>query len=77
MKSHGRMSILFHDGLLTWQQVFYHIISGAKIFYFIPPTPTNLRKYEKWSSSPDQPTIFLGDEVKECYKVQITAGNTM
>ncbi|GAB5592786.1 JmjC domain-containing histone demethylation protein 1 [Umbelopsis nana] len=57
--------------------VFYHIISGAKIFYFIPPTPTNLRKYEKWSSSPDQPTIFLGDEVKECYKVQITSGNTM
>ncbi|KAI9284588.1 hypothetical protein BC943DRAFT_56026 [Umbelopsis sp. AD052] len=57
--------------------VFYHIISGSKVFYFIPPTPTNVRKYEKWSSSPDQPTIFLGDEVKECYKVHITAGHTM
>ncbi|KAH8549436.1 hypothetical protein BGW37DRAFT_409516, partial [Umbelopsis sp. PMI_123] len=57
--------------------VFYHILSGSKVFYFIPPTPTNLRKYEKWSSSPDQPTIFLGDEVKDCYKVHIRAGNTM
>ncbi|KAJ2956101.1 hypothetical protein NQZ79_g7998 [Umbelopsis isabellina] len=57
--------------------VFYHILSGSKIFFFIPPTSVNLRKYEKWSSSPDQPTIFLGDEVKECYKVHIKAGNTM
>ncbi|KAJ3125259.1 JmjC domain-containing histone demethylation protein 1 [Physocladia obscura] len=49
--------------------VFYHILSGEKIFYFIRPTPINLRKYEKWSNSPDQSKIFLGDEVKECIEI--------
>ncbi|KAL1917515.1 uncharacterized protein VTP21DRAFT_3908 [Calcarisporiella thermophila] len=57
--------------------VFYHILSGEKIFYFIPPTPKNLKKYEKWSSSPDQSSTFLADEVEECYAVNLKAGNTM
>ncbi|CAO3647477.1 unnamed protein product [Cunninghamella echinulata] len=57
--------------------VFYHIISGSKVFYFIEPTSKNLKKYQKWSSSPDQTTIFLGDQVKNCYSVHLKAGNTM
>lgn len=65
--------------------VFYHILSGAKIFYFIPPTPKNIKKYEDWSSSPEQASmdstltigVFLGDLVSECYKLHLTAGNTM
>ncbi|KAI9344319.1 hypothetical protein BDR26DRAFT_212314 [Obelidium mucronatum] len=57
--------------------VFYHLLSGEKHFYFVRPTPVNLKKYEKWSSSPDQSKIFFGDEVKECIEVRITAGNTM
>ncbi|CAO3629596.1 unnamed protein product [Cunninghamella blakesleeana] len=57
--------------------VFYHIISGSKVFYFIEPTSKNLKKYQKWSSSPDQSTIFLGDQVKNCYAVHLKAGNTM
>ncbi|KAJ3217401.1 JmjC domain-containing histone demethylation protein 1 [Dinochytrium kinnereticum] len=57
--------------------VFYHLLSGEKIFYFIRPTAVNLKKYEKWSSSPDQNRIFLADEVKECVEVRLTAGNTM
>ncbi|ORZ03806.1 hypothetical protein BCR43DRAFT_484016 [Syncephalastrum racemosum] len=57
--------------------VFYHIVSGSKVFYFIEPTPTNLRKYEKWNQSPDQSHVFLGDEVKKCYAVHLKAGNTM
>ncbi|GAN07809.1 jumonji protein [Mucor ambiguus] len=57
--------------------VFYHILSGAKTFYFIEPTPKNLKKYQKWSSTSEQSTTFLGDEVKECYQVKLTAGNTM
>ncbi|KAJ3108839.1 JmjC domain-containing histone demethylation protein 1 [Phlyctochytrium planicorne] len=72
----------YTDGFLTLKDfggssVFYHILSGEKIFYFIRPTPLNLKKYEKWSSSPDQSRIFLGDEVKECIEVRLTAGNTM
>ncbi|KAJ3043845.1 Lysine-specific demethylase 7A, partial [Rhizoclosmatium hyalinum] len=57
--------------------VFYHLLSGEKHFYFIRPTPVNLKKYEKWSTSPDQGTTFFGDEVKECIEVRIVAGNTM
>jgi hypothetical protein len=50
--------------------VFYHILKGAKVFYFIRPTPDNLKKYEKWSSSAEkQENVWLGDEVDEVYKV--------
>lgn len=34
--------------------VFYHVVSGEKIFYFVPPTKKNLETYSEWSSSPDQ-----------------------
>ncbi|KAJ3089550.1 hypothetical protein HK102_006116, partial [Quaeritorhiza haematococci] len=57
--------------------VFYHLLSGEKIFYFVEPTLRNLRKYEKWSSSPDQPNLFFGDDVKECCKITLKPGNTM
>ncbi|KAJ1673386.1 JmjC domain-containing histone demethylation protein 1, partial [Spiromyces aspiralis] len=57
--------------------VFYHVLSGEKIFYFIPPTPTNMRKYEKWCKSPDQHSTFFGDEVRHCYKAVVKPGNTM
>ncbi|KAG0198649.1 JmjC domain-containing histone demethylation protein 1 [Mortierella sp. GBA30] len=58
--------------------VFYHILSGAKTFYFVEPTSTHLRKYAKWSSSADQSTTFFGDEVAgKCYKVELQQGDTM
>jgi F-box/leucine-rich repeat protein 10/11 len=31
--------------------VFYHIVRGSKRFYFVPPTPENLKKYQQWSST--------------------------
>ena len=34
--------------------VWYHVVSGAKRFYFVPPTTTNLNKFAEWSSSPEQ-----------------------
>ncbi|KAI8352093.1 hypothetical protein BD560DRAFT_409111 [Blakeslea trispora] len=57
--------------------VFYHILSGRKTFYFIEPTSTNLKKYQKWSSSSEQSTTFLGDLVKQCFSVELHPGNTM
>ncbi|KAI8340967.1 hypothetical protein EDC96DRAFT_522711 [Choanephora cucurbitarum] len=57
--------------------VFYHILSGRKTFYFIEPTSTNLKKYQKWSSSSEQSTTFLGDLVKQCFSVELQEGNTM
>ena len=57
--------------------VFYHVLSGQKVFYFIRPTEENLRKYEKWSSSPNQSETFLGDLVQVCYECRLSAGETM
>ncbi|KAJ3015584.1 JmjC domain-containing histone demethylation protein 1 [Thoreauomyces humboldtii] len=58
--------------------VWYHLLSGRKTFYFIPPTRPNLKKYEKWSSSPEQSNTFLGDEIRGgAIEVNLKAGNTM
>jgi hypothetical protein len=57
--------------------VFYHLISGSKVFYFIQPTAKNLKLYERWLQDMNQSKIFFGEQVKECIKVELTAGNTM
>ncbi|PPQ63192.1 hypothetical protein CVT24_005737 [Panaeolus cyanescens] len=57
--------------------VYYHILHGSKIFYFIRPTPANLAAYEKWSGSELQYQAWLGDMVDEVVKVELVAGNTM
>lgn len=56
--------------------VYYHLLSGEKWFFFIEPTQTNIKLYEKWSSSRDQAITFFGDLVKECYKVHLLPGTT-
>ncbi|KAF9472602.1 JmjC domain-containing histone demethylation protein 1 [Pholiota conissans] len=57
--------------------VYYHILHGSKIFYFIRPTPANLAAYEKWSGSEIQNQTWLGDMVDEVFKVELVEGNTM
>ncbi|KAK7056234.1 JmjC domain-containing histone demethylation protein 1 [Paramarasmius palmivorus] len=57
--------------------VYYHIMDGSKVFYFIRPTPANLAAYERWSGSDMQSQTWLGDLVDEVVKVTLTAGNTM
>lgn len=57
--------------------VYYHIIKGKKTFFFIPPTKTNLKQYERWCQSPAQNHTFLGKECKECYRVDLSEGDTM
>lgn len=57
--------------------VYYHIIKGKKTFFFIAPTKQNLKKYEDWCLSPKQSQEFLGQDVKECYRVDLSAGDTM
>ncbi|KAJ1906225.1 JmjC domain-containing histone demethylation protein 1 [Coemansia sp. IMI 209127] len=66
----------FHvDFSATW--VYYHVISGEKIFYLIPPTPSNMRKFESWSKSPEQAVSFFAENVKQCFEVHVKAGNTL
>ncbi|RDX45442.1 Clavaminate synthase-like protein [Lentinus brumalis] len=57
--------------------VYYHIIHGSKIFYFIRPTPANLAAYEKWSGTELQNHSWLGDMCDEVFKVELKTGNTM
>jgi len=57
--------------------VFYHILKGKKTFFFIPPHEKHLKKYEEWCKSPAQNWTFLGDQTKECYRVDLLEGDTM
>ncbi|KAK7466936.1 JmjC domain-containing histone demethylation protein 1 [Stygiomarasmius scandens] len=57
--------------------VYYHIVSGSKVFYFIKPTPANLAAYERWSGTEVQNHTWLGDMVDEVMKVTLVQGNTM
>ncbi|KAF5387004.1 hypothetical protein D9615_001759 [Tricholomella constricta] len=57
--------------------VYYHILRGSKIFYFIRPTPDNLAAYERWSGTELQNYSWLGDMVDEVFKVELNQGNTM
>ncbi|KAL3496988.1 hypothetical protein BJX62DRAFT_888 [Aspergillus germanicus] len=57
--------------------VYYHILKGKKSFFFIPPKDKHLKKYEEWCNSPAQDYTFLGDQTKECYRVDLSEGDTM
>ncbi|KAJ2017623.1 JmjC domain-containing histone demethylation protein 1, partial [Coemansia sp. S85] len=66
----------FHvDFSATW--VYYHVLSGEKVFYLVPPTPSNMRKYEAWSKSPEQAVTFFAETVKHCFEVRLVAGHTL
>ena len=56
--------------------VFYHILKGKKTFLFIPPKEKHLKKYEEWCMSPAQNWTFLADQTKECYRVDLSEGDT-
>ncbi|EPS35587.1 hypothetical protein H072_10981 [Dactylellina haptotyla CBS 200.50] len=65
--------------------VFYHVISGKKTFFFVPPTKNNLSKYEAWSKMPDQnstwyPSLLSNDNdngEEHVRRVDLQAGDTM
>lgn len=52
--------------------VYYY--QGEKVFYLIPPTPANLKKYSSWSSSYRQNKVFFGNQVDKCYEAHVHAG---
>ncbi|XP_046544000.1 lysine-specific demethylase 2A-like isoform X2 [Haliotis rubra] len=56
--------------------VWYHILHGEKIFWLIPPTEANVELYENWVLSAKQGDIFLPDQVSECQKIHLQAGDT-
>jgi len=59
--------------------VYYHILKGKKVFFFIPPTKSNLQKYEDWNTMSAQNWTWLPDQTKtkECFRVDLGPGDTM
>jgi F-box and leucine-rich repeat protein 10/11 len=57
--------------------VYYHILKGKKTFFFIPPKKQHLKKYEEWCLSPQQNWTWLPDHTKECYRIDLSEGDTM
>ncbi|KAF9304397.1 JmjC domain-containing histone demethylation protein 1, partial [Podila horticola] len=56
--------------------VFYHILSGSKIFYAVEPTTANLKKYAEWCMN--QEDNFFSDLVDgQCYEVELKEGDTL
>ncbi|CAG0913770.1 unnamed protein product [Notodromas monacha] len=56
--------------------VWYHLVSGRKVFLLIPPTSENLELYQKWSMSPEQSQYFFGEMVEQCSRIILEAGHT-
>uniref|UniRef100_A0A3Q3QMV6 [histone H3]-dimethyl-L-lysine(36) demethylase n=1 Tax=Monopterus albus TaxID=43700 RepID=A0A3Q3QMV6_MONAL len=56
--------------------VWYHILSGSKVFWLIPPTPQNLELYENWVLSGKQGDVFLGDRASDCQRIELKQGCT-
>ncbi|KAG0567360.1 hypothetical protein KC19_7G129300 [Ceratodon purpureus] len=57
--------------------VWYHVLSGSKVFLLVPPTKANLMAFEEWSSSDRQVSVFFADRVTGCQKLELTAGDTL
>ncbi|KAF2835606.1 hypothetical protein M501DRAFT_997723 [Patellaria atrata CBS 101060] len=57
--------------------VYYHIVKGKKTFFFIPPKKQNLKAYEQWCLSPAMNHTWLPEQTKECYRVDLSEGDTM
>ncbi|XP_054159100.1 lysine-specific demethylase 7B-like [Oppia nitens] len=59
--------------------VWYHILSGEKVFYIILPTKENIEKYEQWMASDTANERFLPDIIgnSQCYRLCLSAGQTL
>lgn len=57
--------------------VWYHVLKGEKMFYFIEPTPDNLKAYEQWMHLKNQSEVFFPDRVDACYMQTLRQGETM
>lgn len=55
--------------------VWYHVLKGKKIFWLIEPTDVNMMLFEEWQAAHDD-SVFFGDLVEKCQRVELEAGNT-
>ena len=43
--------------------MWYHVLSGGKVFYVLPPTENNYAAFEAWSRSAHQSSTLLPEFV--------------
>uniref|UniRef100_A0A915ALU2 JmjC domain-containing protein n=3 Tax=Parascaris univalens TaxID=6257 RepID=A0A915ALU2_PARUN len=55
--------------------VWYHVLKGKKVFWMVEPTEHNLVLYEKWIVEGNN-TVFFGDVVEKCARVELMEGYT-
>uniref|UniRef100_A0A0N5AEA8 JmjC domain-containing protein n=1 Tax=Syphacia muris TaxID=451379 RepID=A0A0N5AEA8_9BILA len=60
-------------GTTAW----YHVLKGKKMLWLVEPTEHNITMYEQWvtNSSADN-SIFFGDIVDCCCRLELNAGDT-
>lgn len=60
--------------------MWYHVVSGSKVFYLIPPSTRNLAVFERWNrlSHEGQSETFFPDMTGgDCYKLELCEGETV
>lgn len=57
--------------------VWYHVLSGRKVFLLVPPNKGNLLMFEEWSSSERQASVSFAERANDCQKVELLAGDTL
>lgn len=61
------------SGTSTW----LHTLSGSIILYLVPYSNDNMAKYKEWYRSALRNSLFFGNLVEKCIKVEITSGSTI
>ncbi|CEF64731.1 JmjC domain-containing protein [Strongyloides ratti] len=56
--------------------VWYHILTGKKVFWLIPPTKENIKLHEEFMKGCKSAKEFLGETVKDCFRINLYAGQT-
>ncbi|GMH38653.1 hypothetical protein BSKO_06537 [Bryopsis sp. KO-2023] len=57
--------------------VWYHVVSGKKVFAVVPPTNENLQIFTAWAASAKQQSVFLGEYMKGMIRVELGPGDTV
>jgi hypothetical protein len=51
--------------------VWYHVLSGHKRFYLVPPSTGNLAAYARWTTQADAEDTFFGDYVQAAHDLAV------
>ena len=60
--------------------MWYHVLSGGKVFYVLPPTENNYAAFEAWSRSAHQSSTLLPEFVggaSTLERIELSAGDTL